>query len=87
MSRVDRDIFALYNKTMKRRGRGRPPKEAGKLRDQPLLVRLDPSEKEAFRRAAELAGVPLSSWVRERLRQVATRELSSAQRPVAFLKG
>lgn len=71
---------------MKKPKRGRPPKEADRLRDQPLLVRLESSEKEAFRAAADLAGVPLSSWVRERLRQVATRELASAQRPVAFLK-
>ncbi len=49
-------------------------------------MRLGISEKEAFREAAELAGIPLSAWVRERLRQVAVRELKNAARPVAFLR-
>ena len=71
---------------MRKPERGRPPKEANKLRDQPLLVRLESSEKEAFRDAAELAGVPLSTWVRERLRQIAIRELEKASRPIAFLR-
>ena len=70
---------------MKKRGRGRPRKNTEKLRSESLLVRLEDAEKVAFRDAADLAGVPLSSWVRERLRQIASKELSSAQRPVAFL--
>jgi len=71
---------------VKKRGRGRPPKDADKLRSEALLVRLEESEKEAFKKAAELAGLPLSSWVRERLRQIAARELVKAARPVAFLR-
>ena len=71
---------------MKKPRRGRPPKEANRLRDKPLLVRLETSEKEAFRDAADLAGVPLSTWVRERLRQIAIRELEKAARPIAFLR-
>lgn len=70
---------------MKKAKRGRPPKEADRLRDKPLLVRLESTEKEAFKDAADLAGVPLSTWVRERLRQMAIRELGKAARPVAFL--
>jgi uncharacterized protein (DUF1778 family) len=66
--------------------RGRPPKQASDLRTEDLLVKLKADEKEAFKDAAELAGVPLSSWVRERLRRVAVRELQEAARPVAFLK-
>ncbi len=69
-----------------KRGRGRPRKETERLRSEALLVRLEDVEKAAFKDAADLAGVPLSSWVRERLRQVASRELSSAHLPVAFLK-
>jgi len=71
---------------MKKPKRGRPPKDADKRRNEALLVRLEGPEKEAFRKAAELAGVPLSSWVRERLRQIAARELQKAARPVAFLQ-
>jgi predicted HicB family RNase H-like nuclease len=66
--------------------RGRPLKEPSRLKNEPLLVRLDATEKEAFRDAAELAGVPLSTWVRERLRQVAVRELENAARPIPFLR-
>jgi len=66
--------------------RGRPFKDASRLRNDPLLVMLEPSEKEAFKVAADLAGVSLSSWVRERLRQNAVRELQSAAQPIAFLK-
>jgi len=69
----------------KKRGRGRPPKDADKLRSEALLVRLDGGEKEAFREAAALAGVSVASWVRERLRQIAIKELGKAERPIAFL--
>jgi hypothetical protein len=66
--------------------RGRPPKAPDRLRDDKLLVRLESDEKEAFQSAADLAGVSLSSWVRERLRRVAVKELKEASRPIAFLQ-
>ena len=69
-----------------KRKRGRPPKQLNELRNEDLLVKLQADEKEAFKDAADLAGVPLSSWVRERLRRMAIRELQEAARPVAFLK-
>ena len=33
----------------KKKGRGRPPKDAGDKKGESLLVRLDESEKEAFK--------------------------------------
>ena len=57
----------------------------GEVRES-LLVRVEAGEKEAFKNAAKPAGVPLSAWARERLRQVAMRELKSAAQPVALLK-
>ena len=66
--------------------RGRPPKTADELRTADLLVKLKADEKEAFKSAADLAGVSLSTWVRERLRQVAIKELQSASQPIAFLR-
>jgi hypothetical protein len=48
-------------------------------------MRLEPSEKQAFREAAELAGLDLSAWIRERLRAASRKELEGADRPVAFL--
>jgi antitoxin component of RelBE/YafQ-DinJ toxin-antitoxin module len=57
------------------------------MRKQELLqVRIDDAEKEAFANAASLSGIALSAWVRERLRQVAARELEAASQPVPFLK-
>jgi antitoxin component of RelBE/YafQ-DinJ toxin-antitoxin module len=50
-----------------------------------VLMRLDPEEKEAFKQAAELAGITLSSWIRERLRRSAIKELEEAAIPIAFL--
>jgi hypothetical protein len=49
-----------------------------------LQLRLLPAEKEAFRKAADLAGIALSAWVRERLRGAARRELTDAGEQVPF---
>jgi hypothetical protein len=57
-----------------------------KRREELLQVRVTAMEKEAFDNAAELSGLALSAWVRERLRQNALRELEAAKRPIAFLK-
>jgi hypothetical protein len=51
-----------------------------------LQLRVLRAEKEAFQKAAELAGVALSAWVRERLRSAARRELTEAGQQVPFLK-
>jgi uncharacterized protein (DUF1778 family) len=51
-----------------------------------LALRVEPSEKEAFEQAAELAGVPVSAWIRERLRRAARRELEDANKAIPFLK-
>jgi hypothetical protein len=49
-------------------------------------VRVDTAEKQAFRDAADIAGIPLSVWIRERLRRIAVRELQDASAPIAFLE-
>lgn len=51
-----------------------------------IQLRVTPDEKRAFQDAASLAGVPLSSWMRERLRRAARIELLDANRQVAFLQ-
>jgi hypothetical protein len=50
-----------------------------------LQIRVTDAEKEGFELAAVLAGISLSSWVRERLRLTAIRELESAGRRVPFV--
>lgn len=69
----------------KRKRLGRPPKGSHKVKGIRFDMRLEAAEKEAFRNAAELSGLDLSAWVRERLRAVARKELEVAGHPVAFL--
>jgi hypothetical protein len=65
--------------------RGRPPVSPDKTRSAYLEVRLGRAEKQAFKDAANLAGLDLSAWARERLRAAARQELEAANLPVAFL--
>ena len=52
---------------------------------QVLQIRLTDTEKQGFQDAADLAGIPLSSWVRERLRLAAIRDLESAGQKIPFI--
>jgi hypothetical protein len=51
-----------------------------------LYIRLIDSEKQGFQLAADLAGIPLSAWVRERLRLAAIRDLELAGRVAPFVQ-
>ena len=51
-----------------------------------LKIRLGPEEKQAFQEAADLAGVSLSAWIRERLRKSARTELEEAGHRPPFLR-
>ncbi len=51
-----------------------------------VRLRVDPSEKQAFQEAADLAGITLSTWIRERLRRVVRLELEEAGRQIPFIK-
>ena len=63
--------------------RGRP--KAASVKQEYMELRLDTAEKEAFFKAAELAGMSLSGWVRDRLRRASKKELQDMDMPVAFL--
>jgi hypothetical protein len=54
-------------------------------RDQMLQIRLTEDEKRGFQAAADLAGLPLAFWTRERLRHAAIRELERAGQKVPFV--
>ena len=56
------------------------------MKSEMLKTRVSVLEKNAFQEAADLAGIPLSAWVRERLRHVAIRELEGAGIPVPFIR-
>lgn len=51
----------------------------------PLTIRLSAEEKKAFDRSAEISGISLSSWVRERLRAASLRELDVVGELAPFL--
>jgi hypothetical protein len=55
-------------------------------KEQVLQIRLSELEKQGFSEAAELAGIPLSAWVRERLRLAAIRDLESAGLQIPFVR-
>ena len=48
-------------------------------------LRMTTAEKRAFQEAANLSGISLSAWARERLRLAATRELETAGLSVPFI--
>jgi hypothetical protein len=85
---LDLSYFFRYNKAMKnhKKGPGRPKKSSHELKLEYLDVRLDGSEKNAFKAAADLAGLPVSAWVRDRLRAAARRELLESGQAVPFHK-
>jgi len=58
----------------------------GVAKAQVLQIRLTETEKHGFQAAADLAGIPLSSWVRERLRLAAIRDLESAGQKIPFIE-
>ena len=66
--------------------KGRPPKRVSETKGEAVLVRLEAGEKQAFQAAAKNAGLSLSSWMRERLRSSARRELEDANMAIPFLK-
>jgi uncharacterized protein (DUF1778 family) len=64
---------------------GRPKKNPDAVKTEWIEMRVEKSEKDAFRVAAEAAGLPLSGWIRQRLRRAARKELEDIGKPVAFL--
>jgi uncharacterized protein (DUF1778 family) len=63
-----------------------PRKHPDAVKGEYLEMRLMAEEKAAFVQAAQLAGMSLSAWVRDRLRRVSRKELEDMNRPVAFLE-
>lgn len=55
-------------------------------KEQVLQIRLTEDEKKGFQAAADLAGIPLSAWTRERLRFAAIRDLEGAGQQIPFVK-
>lgn len=56
------------------------------MKTESIEIRVQPEEKTAFKGAADLAGIPLSAWIRERLRLASIRELEGAGLSVPFVR-
>lgn len=55
----------------------RPSKKKSEMRDKLLQVRVSESEYLAFKQAAESAGIQISAWVRQQLRDATRRQLKA----------
>jgi uncharacterized protein (DUF1778 family) len=64
---------------------GRPRKSPDAVKTEYIEMRVEKSEKDTFRAAADAAGLPLSGWIRQRLRRDAKKELEDLGLPVAFV--
>ena len=64
---------------------GRPKKSADQTKGEYIELRVGADEKQAFQDAANLCGMALSVWIRERLRKASRKELEDAEKTVAFL--
>jgi predicted HTH domain antitoxin len=53
----------------------RPKKKAAEARAKLMQIRLQEREYLSFKEAAELAGLDLSAWARERLKEATRRDL------------
>lgn len=56
-----------------------------KSKSETLQIRLSADEKAGFEHAAAIAGIPVSSWVRERLRDAAIREMERVGQRAPFV--
>ena len=71
----------------KRAKLGRPEGSTGKARDELIQMRVNAVEKQGFSNAAQLSGLTVSAWARERLRCICREELETAGQNVPFLSG
>ena len=56
------------------------------MKKKTIQIRISDLEKDGFEKAAELAGISLSAWIRERLRTSAIRELENANKKIPFIE-
>lgn len=54
-------------------------------KDTQILIKLSETERESFRRAADIAGIGLSAWARQKLRSAAIKELQEVGETATFL--
>jgi uncharacterized protein (DUF1778 family) len=65
---------------------GRPKKHPEAVKTEYIEIRCEESEKQSFRDAADAAGMPMSGWMRDRLRKASRKELEDVGKAVPFLE-
>ena len=65
---------------------GRPKKKPESVKTEYIEIRCELAEKDSFRDAADAAGMPMSGWIRDRLRRAARKELEDLDKSVPFLE-
>lgn len=65
---------------------GRPSKSDALAKREFMQFRASAAEKQTFKDAALVAGIDLSTWIRERLLRSARRELEEAGRKIPYLE-
>lgn len=54
-------------------------------KEEQVLIRVSELEKQGFERAAEIAGIGLSAWARQKLRSAAIKDLQDVGEQIPFL--
>lgn len=54
-------------------------------REAQIIVRVTDMEKEGFEKAAEISGIGLSAWARQKLRAAAIKDLQDVGEKIPFL--
>ena len=80
---LDSHVFCPYSGDMRKAGR--PKKQADAVKTEYIEIRCETGEKQSFRDAADAAGMPMSGWIRDRLRRSARKELEDIGKRAAFL--
>lgn len=55
-------------------------------KEQSIMIRVSQLEKEGFARAAEISGIGLSAWARQKLRSAAIKDLQDVGMKIPFIK-
>ena len=54
-------------------------------KDTQILIKVSEDERDGFRRAADIAGIGVSAWARQKLRAAAVQELQTIGESVPFI--
>ena len=80
------DVFGYCPYTLDMKKPKIPRKAPEAVKTEYIELRVEQGEKKSFRDAADAAGMPMSGWIRDRLRRAARKELEDLDIPVAFLE-